>query len=82
MEENIQVNQEPQNVTTNEQAGGNLPTKVSVWTRLKDFLLQDASQPIEWTPAQQKFVDFWCQEIDLSKVHNFLFKEISFKKSN
>lgn len=61
----------------------NLPAKVSMWTKFKNFLFQDIK--VELTPKQQQFEDklndFLHQEITWGKVHNFLFKEISFKKS-
>ena len=61
----------------------NLPQKVSVWTKVKNFLFQDIK--VELTPKQQAFEDklneFLHQEITWEKVHNFLFQEISFKKS-
>jgi len=60
----------------------NLPTKVSVWTKIKNFLFQDIK--VELTPKQQKVEDeindFLHQEITWGKVHDFLFQEISFKK--
>lgn len=62
-------------------ASSALPTKVSIWTKLKDFLLQDVSKmELELTPRQQKFFDFWEQDVTVDKVYNFLFKEIKFRK--
>ncbi len=61
----------------------NLPTKVSVWTKIKNFLFQDIK--VELTPKQQKIEDeineFLHQEITWGKIHDFLFQEISFKKN-
>lgn len=60
-----------------------LPTKVSVWTKIKNFLFQDIK--VELTPKQQKVEDeineFLHQEITWGKIHDFLFQEISFKKN-
>lgn len=59
-----------------------LPAKVSVWTKIKDFLLQDASKikiELKLTPGEQKFIDFWTQEVTIDKAYKFLFQEIKFK---
>lgn len=56
------------------------PAKVSVWSKLKGFLLQDVSEiKLELTPGEKKFVDFWTQEVTIDKAYNFLFQEIKFK---
>ncbi len=57
-----------------------LPAKVSVWTKFKDFLLQDVeTMELELSPAEKRFVDFWTQEVTIDKAYNFLFQEIKFK---
>ena len=60
----------------------NLPTKVSMWTKIKNFFLQDIK--VELTPKQQKVEDeineFLHQEITWGKVKDFLFQEVKFKK--
>ena len=60
----------------------NLPTKVSIWTKIKNFFCQDIK--VELTPKQQKVEDeineFLHQEITWGKVKNFLFQEVKFKK--
>ena len=60
----------------------NLPTEVSVWTKIRNFLFQDMS--LELTPKQEKVFqevhDFWTQEITGQKVHDFLFYEIKGEK--
>ena len=65
-------------------ASANLPTQVSVWTKIKNFLFQDIT--VELTPKQQKVEneinDFLHQEVNFKKVHDFLFQEISFGKKN
>ena len=57
-----------------------VPTKISPWTKIKNFLLQEIS--IELTPRQQEIYDsinnFWHQEIDEEEVHNFLFQKMEF----
>lgn len=57
-----------------------VPTKVSTWTKIKNFLLQEVT--IELTPKQEATFrainDFWHQEITGEQVHNFLFQEIKF----
>ena len=59
----------------------NLPTKVSIWTKIKNFLCQDIK--VELTPKQQKVEDeineFLHQEITWGKVKDFLFQEVKFK---
>lgn len=63
-----------------ENASSAAPAKVSVWTKLKGFLLQDVSEiKLELTPGERKFVDFWTQEVTIDKAYNFLFQEIKFK---
>lgn len=65
-----------------------LPTKIGFWAKFKAFWLQeiDWNQEIkvELTPYQQKVEDeineFLHQEITWKKLHNFLFKDISFGK--
>lgn len=53
---------------------GSLPTKQSVWTKIRSFLFQeiDWNKPIkvELTPYQQKIED---------EINEFLHQEISFK---
>ena len=62
------------------QAGPAAPAKLSVWTKLKGFLLQDVSEmKLELTNGERKFVDFWKQDVTVDKVYNFLFQEIKFK---
>lgn len=57
-----------------------LPAKVSIWTKFKDFLLQDVeTMELELSPAEKRFVDFWTQEVTIDKAYNFLFQEIKFK---
>lgn len=55
-----------------------LPTKVSGWTKVKNFLFQEVT--IELTPYQQKVFkevkDFWCQDITWKKVKDFLLQDI------
>ena len=59
----------------------NLPTKVSIWTKIKNFFCQDIK--VELTPKQQKVEDeineFLHQEITWGKVKDFLFQEVKFK---
>ena len=60
----------------------NLPTEVSVCTKIRNFLCQDIA--LELTPKQEKVFqevhDFWTQEITGEKVHDFLFYEITGEK--
>ena len=67
--------------------GSNLPTKVSPWGKVKDFLLQevDLTAPVvlELTPREEKVLsdlhDFIFQEITWSDVKDFFMQEISFQ---
>lgn len=56
----------------------NLPSEVSVWTKIRNFLCQDIN--LELTPKQAKVFqevhDFWHQEITGEKIKKFLFKEV------
>ena len=61
-----------------------LPVEVSVWSKVKSFLLQDVNREIEitMTPKQAKVLqevhDFWFQEVNFGGIKDFLFQEISF----
>ena len=67
--------------TTTTNAG--LPKEVSVWGKIKSFLLQDVSRDIvvTMTPHQAKVLkevhDFWFQEVNFGKVKDFLFQDIT-----
>lgn len=77
---NIEQVNESENGYANNASSTAAPAKVSVWTKLKGFLLQDVSEiKLELTPGEQKFVDFWRQEVTVDKVYNFLFQEVKFK---
>ena len=60
----------------------NLPKEVSIWGKIKAFLLQDVNREVEitMTPHQEKVFkevhDFWFQEINFGKVKSFLFQEV------
>lgn len=60
--------------------GGNLPTQVTIWSKIKSFLFQEIK--VELTPAQQAFEnklnDVLNTEITFKTVKDFLFKEIKF----
>ncbi len=60
--------------------GNQLPTKVSFWSKVRSFLLQDIT--VELTPYQQKVEDevneFLHQDVTWAGVKNFLFQEIKF----
>ena len=75
----VDINQQPDVKSSQE---FNLPTKVSIWTKIKNFLCQEIK--VELTPKQQKVEDeineFLHQEVTWGKVHDFLFQEITFGK--
>ena len=47
-----------------------VPTKISTWTKIKNFLFQEATF--------KAINDFWHQEIDEDQVHAFLFQKVQF----
>jgi hypothetical protein len=55
-----------------------LPTKVSVWTKIKNFLFQEVT--VELTPKQEKVFhevrDFWCQDITWQGIKDFWLQDI------
>ena len=83
MEGPINENAFTENVRTNEiknQFDASVPSKISTWTKIKNFLFQDIT--VELTPRQEATFkainDFWHQAIDEEQVHNFLFQKIQF----
>ena len=50
----------------------NLPTKVSIWTKIKNFFCQDIK-------VEDEINEFLHQEITWGKVKDFLFQEVKFK---
>lgn len=66
----------------NDKINSNLPTEISLWTKIRNFLCQDLE--LELTPKQEKVFqevhDFWHQEITSKDVHDFLFYEITDEK--
>lgn len=81
MEElNGNYNKEPLDLNGNVETTG-LPTEISVWTKIKNFLFQDVV--VDLTPKQAKVFqevhDFWHMELTGTSVKNFLFKEIEIK---
>jgi len=54
-----------------------VPSKVSMWTKFKNFLFQDVV--VSLTPRQEQIVKFWTQDIDEEKVKGFMFQKINFK---
>lgn len=77
---------------SNAEIGGagqaNLPQEVSIWSKIKSFLLQDVNRDvvITMTPKQEKVLrevhDFWFQKVNFGKVKDFLFQEITLGKKN
>lgn len=63
--ENVNV-AEPMSTEMVGQEGGTLPTNISVWTKIKNFLFQEIT--VELTPKQEKVFkevnDFWHQEVN------------------
>ena len=83
MEGPINENAFTENVGTNEiknQFDASVPSKISTWTKIKNFLFQDIT--VELTPRQEATFkainDFWHQEIDETQAKSFLFQKIQF----
>lgn len=78
MEENKVNTAEPMNGGVKLGTSEVLPTKVSGWTKVKNFFLKDVV--IELTPHQQKVFqevrDFWCQDVTWKKIKDFLLQDI------
>ncbi len=57
-----------------------VPSKISTWTKIKNFLFQEIK--VELTPKQEATFrainDFWHQEITDEQIHSFLFQEVKF----
>ena len=72
-----------ENIGNTTATGSSLPQEVSVWSKIKAFLLQDVSRDIvvTMTPHQAKVLkevhDFWFQEVNFGKVKDFLFQDIT-----
>lgn len=57
-----------------------VPTKISTWTKIKNFLFQEIT--VELTPRQEATFkainDFWHQEISDEEGVNFIFQKMNF----
>ena len=62
------------------QFDASVPTKVSAWTKIKNFFLQEIK--VELSPREAEVFgrinDFWHQELDEEEVHGFLFQKLNF----
>lgn len=83
MEEyNVKLDQSAQGNQAEKQGANNLPSQVSVWTKIKNFLFQEVNQNIdvELTPKQEKVFkevhDFWHQDVTFKGFKDFLFQKI------
>lgn len=83
MEGPINENAFTENARANEiknQFDASVPSKISTWTKIKNFLFQDIT--VELTPRQEATFkainDFWHQEIDETQAKSFLFQKIQF----
>ena len=81
MEENKVNSAEPMNVGTSYAGnayGSGVPAKVSIWTKVKQFLCQDIT--VELTPRQEKafkeVYDFWHQDVTSISAKDFWLQEI------
>lgn len=74
---------EPMNTGAETKNGATLPAKVSIWSKVKQFLCQDIT--VELTPKQEKVFkevhDFWHQEITGQDVKNVLLHEITWQST-
>ena len=78
MEENNVNTAEPMNGGIELGTAQELPTKISPWTKVKNFLFQEIT--VELTPKQEKVFqevhDFWHQEITWKSFKEFWLQEI------
>lgn len=62
------------------QFDASVPSKVSTWTKIKNFLFQEVK--VELTPREAEVFnsinDFWHQEITDEQAHSFLFQKMNF----
>ena len=62
------------------QFDASVPTKVSAWTKIKNFFMQEIK--VELTPREAevfgKINDFWHQDITEEKAYGFLFQKLDF----
>ncbi len=62
------------------QFDASVPSKISTWTKVKNFLFQEIK--IELTPRQaatfKAINDFWHQEISDEEGVNFIFQKMKF----
>lgn len=78
MEENKVNTAEPMNGGVELGASKILPTKVSAWTKIKNFLFQEIT--LELTPKQEKVFqevhDFWHQDVTWQGIKDFWLQDI------
>lgn len=78
MEENNVNIAEPMNGGVELGAAETLPSKVSVWTKVKNFLFQEIK--VDLTPKQEKVFqevhDFWHQDITWQSFKEFWLQDI------
>ena len=72
-----QAQQQAQQAAQATQYDAAVPSKVSMWTKFKNFLFQDVV--VTLTPRQEQVINFWTQDIDEEKVKGFMFQKINFK---
>jgi len=74
MEENKVNSAEPMNTGVR----GDVPAKISAWTKVKKFLCQEVTIPL--TPKQEKVFqevhDFWHQDVTWKGFKEFWLQEI------
>ena len=68
-----------ENIIKNQYDAG-VPSKISTWTKIKNFLFQEVK--VELTPRQAEVFNsinnFWKQEITEEKAYGFLFQKMNF----
>ncbi len=76
------VNYTEENIQVEQPSAKTLPAKVSVWSRIKSFFMQDIH--VELTPYQQKVEDeineFLHQEVTWQGFKDFLFQDVTIGK--
>ena len=86
IDETLDVNAGEASVNTAEPMNGGvelgtaqeLPTKISVWTKIKNYLFQDVT--LDLTPKQEKVFkevhDFWHQDVTWKSFKEFWLQDI------
>ena len=75
---NTTGNTSTKNTNTSKSSASNVPAKVSIWSKVKQFLCQEIT--VELTPSQERafkeVYDFWHQDISVVGTKEFWLRDI------